>query len=58
MPPYKTSMVLDYENHRPMEVEAILGNVVRAGRRAGVQIPMLEALYAITKMVEYKARQA
>src|SRR5581483_4597690 len=29
MPPYKTSMALDYENRRPLEVEAILGNVVR-----------------------------
>lgn len=57
MPPYKTSMALDYENRRPMEVEAILGNVVRAGRGASVPMPVLEALYAITKMVEHKARQ-
>lgn len=57
MPPYKTSMALDYENRRPMEVEAILGNVVRAGRGANVPMPVLEALYAITKMVEHKARQ-
>lgn len=56
MPPYKTSMALDYENGRPMEIEAILGNVVRAGRRAGVATPRLEALYAIAKMVEFKAR--
>lgn len=56
MPPYKTSMALDYENRRPMEVEAILGNVVRAGRRAGVPMPVLESLYAMTKMVEHKAR--
>lgn len=57
MPPYKTSMALDYEHNRPMEVEAIVGNVVRAGRRAGVPVPALEAIYAITKMIEHKARQ-
>ena len=56
MPPYKTSMALDYEHRRPMEVEAIVGNVVRAGQRAGVPIPTLEAIYAITKMIEHKAR--
>lgn len=54
MPAYKTSMALDYENHRPMEIEAILGNAVRAGRRAGVATPVLEAVYAIAKMVERK----
>lgn len=58
MPPYLTSMAIDYEHGRPIEIEAILGNVVRAARRAGVAIPRLEALYAITKMVERKARHA
>jgi len=52
MPPYKTSMALDYANGRPMEIEAILGNVVRAGRRANVSIPALEAIYAIAKIIE------
>lgn len=53
-PPYKTSMALDYENRRPMETEVILGNAVRAGRREGVAIPVLESLYALMKMVERK----
>ncbi|HCE08988.1 MAG TPA: 2-dehydropantoate 2-reductase, partial [Oxalobacteraceae bacterium] len=51
-PPYKTSMALDYENGRAMEIEVILGNVVRAGRRENVAIPALEALYALLKMIE------
>ena len=55
-PPYKTSMALDYESGRPMETEVILGNAVRAGRRESVAIPSLEALYALMKMVEQKAR--
>ncbi|MGH8177647.1 MAG: ketopantoate reductase family protein [Steroidobacter sp.] len=52
MPAYKTSMALDYENHRPMEIEAILGNTVRAGRKTGVAMPALESIYALAKMIE------
>ena len=48
----KTSMALDFENGRPMEIEAILGNTVRAGRKAGVAIPALESIYAIARMIE------
>lgn len=55
-PAYKTSMALDYENRRPLEIEAILGNVVRAGQRLGVSMPSLESIYALAKMVE-AARQ-
>jgi 2-dehydropantoate 2-reductase len=54
MPAYKTSMALDYENGRPMEIEAILGNTVRAARKVGVATPNLDAIYAIAKMVEGK----
>lgn len=55
MPAYKTSMALDYENGRPMEIEAILGNVVRAARKTGTATPVLDTLYALAKMVEGKA---
>lgn len=52
MPPYKTSMALDYENSRPMEIEAILGNTVRAGRRAKVAMPTLESIYSLAAMIQ------
>ncbi|HEY6643872.1 2-dehydropantoate 2-reductase [Povalibacter sp.] len=52
LPGYKTSMAVDYENGRPMEIEAILGNVVRSGRKNGVAMPTLETLYALAQMVE------
>ncbi|HLF98060.1 MAG TPA: 2-dehydropantoate 2-reductase [Methylococcaceae bacterium] len=52
MPPYKTSMLLDFEAGRPMETEAILGNAVRAGQRVGVPIPHLESVYALMKLRE------
>jgi 2-dehydropantoate 2-reductase len=55
MPAYKTSMALDYENGRPMEIEAILGNTVRAGRKLGVATPNLDAIYALAKMVAGKS---
>ncbi len=52
LPGYKTSMALDYENGRPMEIEAILGNVVRSGRKNNVAMPVLETIYALAQMVE------
>jgi len=54
MPPYKSSMALDFEHGRPMEIEAILGNVVRTAQRLQVAVPTLDALYALAKMVEGK----
>lgn len=54
MPPYKTSMLLDYENGKPMETEAILGNALRAGKRAGVAATYLESVYALMKLKELK----
>jgi 2-dehydropantoate 2-reductase len=54
MPPYKTSMLLDYENGHPMETEAILGNALRAAQRLGVAAPHLESVYALMKLRELK----
>ncbi len=57
MPPYKTSMLLDFEAGRPMETEAILGNAVRCGRKLNVPIPHLESVYAVMKLRELKQAQ-
>lgn len=54
MPPYKTSMLLDYENGQAMETEAILGNALRAAQRLGVAVPHLESVYALMKLRELK----
>ncbi len=56
MVPYKTSMLLDFEAGRPMEVEAILGNAVRAARRAGVPVPRMETLYALLQLIDRRSR--
>ncbi|MDD2769916.1 MAG: 2-dehydropantoate 2-reductase [Methylococcus sp.] len=58
MPPYKTSMLVDFEASQPMETEAILGNAVRAGQRAGVAIPHLESVYALMKLRELQASKS
>lgn len=44
MPAYRNSMALDYLNGRPMEIEAILGNVVDIAHRLAVAVPRLETM--------------
>jgi len=50
MPPYKTSMLLDFELGRPLETEAILGNAIRAAERAHVPCPYLESVAASIRL--------
>lgn len=45
MVPYASSMLLDYQAGRPMEVEAIFGNPLRAARAAGYSPQRIEMLY-------------
>jgi 2-dehydropantoate 2-reductase len=51
MPPYWNSMALDWLNGRSMEIEPILGNVVRAAQARGVAVPRLETVYALIKLL-------
>lgn len=55
MPPYKTSMLVDHEAGRPLELEAILGNAVRAGQQAGVAAPHLATVYALMALKTQRA---
>ena len=55
MPPYKTSMALDYLNDRPIELDAILGNVVAIAHKHGVPVPRLETMLATLRMREKAA---
>jgi 2-dehydropantoate 2-reductase len=52
LPAYKTSMAIDFENGRPMETEAILGNVMHIARKLNVATPSLDVIYGLMKMVE------
>ncbi|KZV76016.1 6-phosphogluconate dehydrogenase C-terminal domain-like protein [Peniophora sp. CONT] len=49
---FKPSMLVDLEAGRPMEVEPIVGNVTRAGRRYEVQTPRLDILYAQLRVLQ------
>ena len=56
MEAYKTSMCLDFENKRPLEVEAILGNPVRIARKHGIVVPHMESIYSLLQLVDSKLR--
>ncbi|RPD57279.1 hypothetical protein L226DRAFT_465854 [Lentinus tigrinus ALCF2SS1-7] len=49
------SMLVDVQAGRPMEVEHVVGEVVRMGRRAGVGMPRMETLYALLLVVQNQA---
>src|SRR5436190_15485715 len=48
---YKSSMQIDREQGRPMEVEAILGEPVRQAAMAGVAMPIVAELYRLASVV-------
>lgn len=45
MPPYQTSMALDYLHGRPIELDAILGRVIAAADRHQLAMPHLRTLH-------------
>ena len=51
MVPYKTSMLLDFEHHRPMEIDAIIGNACKIARHYQVSTPYLDAIYALLELL-------
>lgn len=55
MPPYKNSMALDYLNGRPIELDAVLGNVVAIAQRHGVPVPHLNTVLVTLRMREGNA---
>lgn len=44
MPPYKPSMKLDYDSHRPMEIEYIYTRPIAEARKVGFEMPRLAML--------------
>lgn len=44
MPPYSPSMKLDYDFHRPMEIEFLYRRPIAMAREAGVDMPMMRML--------------
>jgi 2-dehydropantoate 2-reductase len=54
MKPYRTSMKIDYDQLRPLEVEAIFGNPLRIAQTAGVDLPQISCLYHQLKFLDAK----
>jgi 2-dehydropantoate 2-reductase len=56
MKPYRASMKVDFDDHRPMEVEAIYGNPLRAAQQSGARMPLVETLYRQLKFLDARNR--
>ncbi|PYI00520.1 ketopantoate reductase family protein [Aspergillus sclerotiicarbonarius CBS 121057] len=54
----RTSMQIDRENGRPMEIEVIVGTPVRKARELGVATPVLDTLYVLLRAVDGEMRRA
>jgi 2-dehydropantoate 2-reductase len=47
LPQTRASLLVDLEQGKRLEVEALMGSVVRRGRAAGVPTPVLATLYGV-----------
>lgn len=56
MKPYRTSMKIDYDSRRPLEIEAILGNPLRVATAAGANLPRINMLYKQLKFLDSQNR--
>jgi 2-dehydropantoate 2-reductase len=56
MTPYLTSMKLDYDEKRPLEIEAIIGNPWRMATEKGVDLPYIGMLYRQLKFLDSQNR--
>ncbi|KAI0795263.1 ketopantoate reductase PanE/ApbA C terminal-domain-containing protein [Irpex lacteus] len=55
---FKPSMLVDLEAGRPMEVEAIVGGILRRAQEKGIQTPRLSLIYASLKVIQRKLIEA
>jgi 2-dehydropantoate 2-reductase len=56
-PDARSSLLLDLEQGKPIEVEALMGSVVRRGRAVGVPTPVMATFYGLLKPHEHGRRQ-
>ena len=57
MVPYSPSMKLDYDFHRPMEIEYLYTRPIAEARKAGFEMPKLAMLEAELKFIEERERR-
>jgi 2-dehydropantoate 2-reductase len=53
---HKTSMLQDLEAKRPLELDEVVGAVIELGERAGVDTPVMRAIYACAKLLDRRNR--
>lgn len=51
-PATRSSLLFDLSRAKPLELEALLGSVVRRARRHGLPVPIMTTLYAVLKPYE------
>lgn len=56
MKPYRTSMKIDYDERRPLEVEAIVGNPLRIAQAKGAHLPHIQMLYQQLRFLDQRNR--
>jgi 2-dehydropantoate 2-reductase len=56
MKPYRTSMKIDYDENRPLEVEAIFGNPLRMAQANGSILPQINCLYQQLKFLDARRK--
>lgn len=56
MKPYRTSMKIDYDEHRPLELEAIFGQPLRYAQQAGQELPRIQMLYQQLQFLDHRNR--
>lgn len=54
--PYKPSMKLDYEAHRPLEIEAIFAQPLHLATGAGIKLPLIMMLYRQLQFLDTQNR--
>jgi 2-dehydropantoate 2-reductase len=55
---YRPSMLLDLENGRPMELEVILGNMLKRAKELSVDAPIINTVYELLKLEKWKMERA
>ncbi|MEH1811789.1 MAG: putative 2-dehydropantoate 2-reductase [Nostoc sp.] len=56
MTPYRPSMKIDYDEHRPLEIEAIFGNPLRKAQAVGVNLAQISCLYHQLKFLDAREK--
>lgn len=52
MKPYRTSMKIDYDEHRPLEIESIFLNPLKSAQAVGVELSLIPMLYQQLKFLD------